>query len=232
MLYSGERNEDHGLSTAGATHGSPAKQLPVRKNMRFPGYNYAQSGAYFVTICTADRKNLFGRTNGDRCELSWRGISATQLWQEIPSHFHHVEVDEFVVMPNHMHGLLMFMPFCPLPNSTKQREGSGPARGSLGAVISQFKAAVSRQCSAKDPTLKEIWQRNYHDHIVRGEEDLAQLREYILHNPLALSIDKRAGNPWVAPAVRPHVNLEPNTNAGATHRSPALPATEDNRSCC
>lgn len=80
-----------------------------RLSIRLPGYDYAQSGAYFVTLCTQDHRSLFGRIEGEEMRLNAAGRTAEKCWGEIPSHFPQVALDEFVIMPNHIHGILVIV---------------------------------------------------------------------------------------------------------------------------
>lgn len=141
-----------------------------RKSPRLHGYDYAQNGAYFVTICTHNREHIFGQiTNGDM-ELSGLGQIALTCWKAIPSHFLSVELDVSIVMPNHVHGIIV------LP-------GGG---AKLGTIIGNYKAAVTRasvgtQYIASLPT--KIWQARYHDHIIRNDASLQRIQSYIVNNP-------------------------------------------------
>ena len=144
------------------------KRYPQRKSPRLQGYDYTQSGAYFVTICTHTMAHWFGDCTGGAMVLSPMGRIAADCWAAIPEHFAVVELDVAVVMPNHIHGLVGLT-------------GGGVA---LGTIVGTYKAAVTRkirrECSAPPAT---IWHTRYHDHIIRSERALERIREYILHNP-------------------------------------------------
>lgn len=159
------------------------KNVPKRqrKSPRLQGYDYAQRGAYFVTICTYNREHIFGHiTNGDMT-LSDMGHIASTCWAAIPNHFSTVELDASIVMPNHVHGIIV------LP--------SGGAK--LGTIIGNYKAAVTRQIRnlpnvgtpyvgtpymASLPT-GYVWQARYHDHIIRNDASLQRIQTYIVNNP-------------------------------------------------
>jgi putative transposase len=174
-----------------------------RKSPRLPGYDYSQSGTYFVTICTAQRQHLFGKISNSEMVYSSIGEIALQCWQAIPQHFPLVELDLFVVMPNHIHGLVFITQdnisnvgtryISSTPAKTENKSGqraNGVKPQSVGAIVGTYKAAVTRQYKTLSrERLPTIWQTRYHDHIVRSERGLNQLREYILNNPACWSND-------------------------------------------
>jgi len=175
-----------------------------RRSIRLPGYDYRQAGAYFVTICTYRRELLFD--DPLLCQV------AEAMWQRIPRHFPHVQLDAWVVMPNHLHGILIITdhpcrgeasqatgsPAKPLPISTAgfvDETASGDASplpqrptgvqpGSLGAIVGNFKAVAARRINRlrNEPGLP-VWQRNYYEHVVRDERTLNAIRQYIADNP-------------------------------------------------
>ncbi|HXH21327.1 MAG TPA: transposase [Dehalococcoidia bacterium] len=142
-----------------------------RNSLRLRGYDYRTPGAYFVTICTEGRRPvLLGAQVHGTVEACWAAI---------PSHFPHVQLDAFVVMPNHIHGILHLLDHGP--------DGTPiPGRvlpGSLSAVVRSFKAASARQLRAQASLSMSIWQRHYYDRIVTDHRDLDLVREYIANNP-------------------------------------------------
>jgi len=140
--------------------------------LRLAEYDYAQAGAYFVTICTRNHACLFGRVLDGEALLNAAGETVAGCWDEIPDHFSHVELDAFVVMPNHVHGVLLF--------GEESGRADEPGRAGharpLHVVVGSFKAAVSRRLGA-------VWQRSYWERVVRTEEELDQIRAYIEDNP-------------------------------------------------
>lgn len=168
-----------------------------RKSPRLPDYDYSQAGVYFVTICTAQREHLFGEIRDSEVIHSPMGKIAVQCWQDIPQHFPTIEIDLFVVMPNHVHGLVVINENSVPSVGTRYISSSSPklrANGvkpqSLGAIVGSYKAAVTRQIRhILTETSSHIWQGRYHDHIIRNEQGLNQLREYILNNPARWSED-------------------------------------------
>ena len=148
-----------------------------RRSIRLRGHDYGSPGAYFVTVCA--RTHLFGRVHECEVIASRYGEITSDCWTEIPSHFPHVRIDVFVVMPDHLHGILFLL----------RRESSATAvgrisPGSLGAVIRSFKSAVAfRINSSRGARVGGIWQRNYFDEIIRNPDDLERVRAYIRNNP-------------------------------------------------
>jgi putative transposase len=142
-----------------------------RKSPRLQGYDYSQSGGYFITICTHQRQYLFGCIDGNEMYLNLYGESASDCWRAIPKHYLDVELDAFVVMPNHVHGILF------LHTDSKKFQTV------LGRVINAYKGTVTAQIRQKNDSEIVVWQGRYHDHIIRNEADLNRIREYVMHNP-------------------------------------------------
>jgi putative transposase len=176
-------------------HTMAKSEHPNRKLPRLKGYDYAQEGAYFVTICTHKREHIFGDVVGDEMRLSAAGQVAESCWQGIPSHFPHVELDFFVVMPNHVHGIVVIVKN--INHDTNVGRGHAPSLpeatparpktvqpGSLGAIMGSYKSAVTRAINQmlgiKAPI---VWQESYYDRIIRNERQLHFIRNYVLTNP-------------------------------------------------
>ena len=175
-----------------------------RRSIRLKGYDYAQEGAYYVTIVTWRRDFLFGEVVNKEMRLNKVGKIVEWEWLELPKRLPYVELGVHVVMPNHFHGILfihenvgatrhgqmMFLSGAkPLPTVTTDGiDGSplphGPKPASLGAIIAQFKSRATKRIW-KIPEFKEtpIWQRNYYEHIIRNETDLQNKTDYIESNP-------------------------------------------------
>ena len=175
---------------------------PIRRSIRLQGYDYAQAGIYFVTICTHRKKCLLGSVANDRVALSALGEIVRECWMRIPEHFPRVKLDAFVVMPNHLHGVLVLhrttashraqhaAPLQPTRNTDLQSEPNVKS-GTLSAVIRSFKSAVSKRAHREWPgTPSSTWQRNYYEHIIRNGGDLDQIRRYIRNNPQRWAFDK------------------------------------------
>ncbi len=137
-------------------------------------WDYTSGGWYFVTICTKDLSDI--------------GNHASGCWNEIPSHHPDVNIDEFIVMPNHVHGIIVLSGPEHLPRLRRSNEirriaefsSVHPKTGSLGAVIGSFKSAVTRWCRSQE--LPFGWQARFHDRIIRGRNSLEAIREYIQDN--------------------------------------------------
>ena len=137
---------------------------PVRKSPRIPEYDYSKDNYYFVTICTQNKKCLFGRVN----EFSRYGKIAADSVMHIPLHYSGVKIDKFVVMPNHIHMILIL------------EQG---AVINAEQVIGQYKSGVSREIRKIDPEFV-LWQRSFHDHIIRNQKQYEKIWMYIENNPL------------------------------------------------
>lgn len=183
-----------------------------RRSVRLKGYDYTQAGAYFVTIVTQGRECLFGEVVDGEMVLSKWGKTVQELWDAIPVHFPNAQLDTFVVMPNHVHGIIVVAGArhaSPLPRTTPPPRG--PESQSLGAIVGSFKSVVTKSINSLRGTPGiSVWQRDYHEHIIRDESTLHRIREYIVNNPLQWAVD--CENPRV----------------GATHASPlASPLLKD-----
>ena len=159
-----------------------------RRSVRFAGYDYRLGGAYFVTICAAQRRMVFGRIENAQMRLHPYGRIAVACWEEVNVHFPHVALDEFVVMPNHFHAIVMLQENAPNISTPQTGQFARPVAGSLATIVANFKAAVTRNIN-RERTKREmapvvVWQRNYHEHIIRHETELNDTRRYIIENPL------------------------------------------------
>jgi putative transposase len=139
-----------------------------------------------VTICTQDKQHLFGEIFGNLIHLSPIGEIITQCWEEIPKHFHNVNLDEYVIMPNHIHGIIIIneIDIC-------RGEVTSPLRkATLGNIIAYFKYQSTKAINDLEgtPGIK-IWQRNYYDRIIRGEKELQNIRDYIANHVLTSSFE-------------------------------------------
>lgn len=161
-------------------------------SIRKPGWNYNSDGAYFVTICTKNRRNFFGRISNGRMENSEMGVLARKFWDEIPNHFPFVKLGEYVIMPDHLHGIIIlknadFEKFAEAPNlgaSTVKGNNGGIQKwkpGNLGVIINQFKRICTIHSRKLDPQF--AWQSRYYDHIIRDEMEFHRISEYIRNNP-------------------------------------------------
>ena len=182
-----------------------------RRSLRLPGYDYSQPGAYFITICTRNRLSIFGRVDQGKMQLNKNGIIATRKWEQLDERFPEIEIDEFIVMPDHMHGIVIISDvgaihagaIHELPrqrdpkykNATQQDalEKNSPIarrRMTLPMVIGFYKMNTAKAINiANDTRGTPVWQRNYYEHIIRNEDSLNRIRRYIQENPIKWSID-------------------------------------------
>jgi REP element-mobilizing transposase RayT len=163
-----------------------------RTSVRLKEYDYSQPGEYFVTLCTHEKVCVFGEVVEDEVQLTPMGEIAKRCWEEIPKHFPNVELDEHVVMPNHIHGIIVLNDHgrdVQLNVPTRL----SPRRGSLSVIIRTYKAAVTAEC--RDKKYSEFrWQSRFYDHVIRDGQDLDRIREYIIENPIKWYLDENNPN--------------------------------------
>jgi REP element-mobilizing transposase RayT len=156
-----------------------------RKTIRLKDYNYAQPGAYFITINVLDRKCLFGSIKNKEMVFNRYGRIAQDCWHIIPQHFIHADVDAFIVMPNHFHGIVIIKEVAARHASPLHQSFRGSKAPTLGTIVGSYKSAVTKQINKVRKTSGlNIWQSNYYEHIIRNETELDKIRQYILTNPL------------------------------------------------
>ncbi len=151
------------------------------------GYDYRQPGAYFVTICTHRWEPLFGEVINGEVQLNEFGEIVAQEWYRTREIRHEIELDAFVVMPNHIHGIIMIQDNVGAHGRAPLRR---PAR-SLGSLIAGYKSAVTKRINISRHTPGQpVWQRNYYEHVIRNDTDLNRIRVYIHFNPAGWQLDK------------------------------------------
>ena len=167
---------------------------------RLPRYDYSQPGAYFKTICAADRLCIFGEIVDGEIRLNKNGLIVAEQWAGLPSHYPNTVLDQFVIMPNHVHAIICLT----IGSPSSVGAGFQPAHASqptkpehgLPEIIRGFKTYSSIEINRLRGTLgKPVWQRNYYEHVVRTENDLDAIRKYIVENPLKWAEDQE--NPAV-----------------------------------
>ena len=173
-----------------------------RKSIRLKNYDYTQSAVYFVTICTHKRTETFGRVESDKVNLSEVGKIVEEEWLVTEAVRKRVILDEFIVMPNHIHGILAILDditatsrrVADLPPMERATGKVTLKSASLGAIAGQFKSKCTKRIRKllKKPDF-DVWQRNYHDHIVRDDRELETIREYIRMNPITWHYDRHNG---------------------------------------
>lgn len=174
-------------------------RLHHRRSIRLKGYDYASAGAYFVTMVTHGKRCLFGEVVGGVMHLNAAGKIVAEEWLRSAQVRGEVTMDAFVVMPNHVHGIVVIdRPHPPrlIPADLAPGTASGPRSRSIGAIVAGFKSAASRRIHAcRGASGALIWQRNYYERIVRDEVALNRIRQYIEDNPARW----RTSQPWQAP---------------------------------
>jgi putative transposase len=155
-----------------------------RKILRLKEYDYSKAGAYFVTICTQDRENLLGEISQGQMAVNNGGQAVQKIWQDLPLRFPEIKTDAFVIMPNHVHGIIMVGAqfIAPLKGSIKRAP-------TLGEIVRVFKAISTRRIRA-NYHCSFRWQRNYYEHIICDEISLNRIREYIHTNHTRWELDR------------------------------------------
>ncbi len=188
-----------------------------RRSIRLKGYDYSQPGAYFVTIVARGRECVFGDVVDDHAVLTDAGRIVQACWDDLPNHYAHVRLDAFVVMPNHIHGIILLiahnvgagldtvsakrgcsgMESIPLDHRSVKKPAPTHGRSkrhALSEIVRGFKTFSARRINRLRRTPgTAVWQRNYYEHIVRGEDDLRRIRQYIADNAQRWPLD--AENP-------------------------------------
>ena len=168
-------------------------QIHDRHSLRLPGYDYTRSGNYFITINAANHEHIFGQLANGIVELNGYGLIVAECWRWLPEHHPHVELDEWVVMPNHFHGIIVINNACRGGSRTAPTDiaGGGSSRKPLGRLIGAFKTVSTKKINQVRGTPGEtIWKRNYYEHIIRNEESLRTIRQYIVDNPAGSELDQ------------------------------------------
>jgi REP element-mobilizing transposase RayT len=165
-----------------------------RRSIRLKQYDYTQPGGYFVTVVTYHRDCLFGEIVNERMQLNEFGYIAEECWRAIPDHFANVELGAYVIMPNHVHGIIVItdradengMATNSSPFVGARHASPLPPRGtkphSIGAIVGSFKSAVTCRLG-REFNSTGIWQRNYYEHVIRNHADWDRIHRYIESNP-------------------------------------------------
>jgi putative transposase len=191
-----------------------------RRSIRLKGYDYTRAGAYFITVVVQDRACLFGEVVDGVMQLNAAGQMMQGLWEALPLHYHGVDTDEFVVMPNHLHGIVVLTGgdddgahsagdnVASMTKGVRQPPGQalGPAPSgagattlSLPAVVHRFKSLTTTRYSMGvrehrwQAFRRRLWQRNYYEEVIRNQAALDGIRRYVAENPLGWEYEE---NPW------------------------------------
>lgn len=168
------------------------------KSIRLPDWNYGSDGAYFITICVKNRKCVFGEIINGKMELSKMGKIVLDEWIKTEQMRSNVELDKFVVMPNHVHGIVIIQCNDVETHSHASLQGQfknkfGPQSKNLAAIVRGFKGTTTKQIHSAG-FCDFAWQPRYYEHIIRNEKALNSIREYIINNPLQWELDKNNPN--------------------------------------
>jgi REP element-mobilizing transposase RayT len=211
--------------------------LHHRRSIRLHNYDYSQAGAYFFTLCTQNRECLFGTVVEDTVRLNDVGRMVQEIWRALPDYYPGVELDNFVVMPNHIHGIVLLNDVGArfiAPNNGQGTENKGAINRApaVGEIIRAFKARCTRGINQlRGLQGASIWQRNYYEHVIRNESSFHEIREYIVNNPARWAMDREnpevVGAQFIAPNRGENVGarfIAPNNddaeNQGAMNRAP------------
>ena len=169
--------------------------MPLYKNKfriessRLKDWDYSTPWWYYVTICTKDMQSLFGEIKRGKMIHTRIGKQAIECFKNIPQHFSSFEVDYFIVMPNHVHGIIIINDTVETRHGVSLQPKFGrPTKHSLSVIVNHYKGAVTR--FAKKWGMSFKWQKGYYDHIIRNENDLRRIRTYIKNNPLKWELDE------------------------------------------
>ncbi|WP_075590040.1 transposase [Labilibacter marinus] len=166
--------------------------------IRLQSWDYRNNAAYFITICTQNRKHYFGDVVNGKMQLSTIGNLAHEYWNEIPHHFSFAKLDAFVVMPNHVHGIIVIDGnggdrFVACNESTTNNKNQymaniSPKTGSLSTIVRSYKSQVTKMSRPINPNF--AWQSRFWDHIIRNDASYQRIKQYIINNPKKWGEDK------------------------------------------
>ncbi|HQF61561.1 MAG TPA: hypothetical protein PLT26_03595 [Anaerolineaceae bacterium] len=171
-----------------------------RRSIRLPGYDYTQPGAYFITVVTYARAFILGEITGETMRLSPIGEMVSEELPRLENRFAALELDEWVIMPNHVHILLILgrgtgdsiksLPHIDLPRAPTSERFGAPVAGSIPTIVRSLKSSTTQRfIRLTGDRSTRLWQRNYYDRIIRTEDELRRARGYIQNNPLQWALD-------------------------------------------
>jgi putative transposase len=168
------------------------EELHHRHSIRLKGFNYSDTGYYFVTICTHDRECLFGEIKNGEMIFNDYGKIIENVWYSLPKH-HNVKLDEFQIMPNHIHFILII----PLGRGIARNAPTfkNVTTGSLPCIVRSFKSEITKQIHQLGYN-RRVWQRNYYEHIIRNEREYWEIKKYIKNNPKNWENDRNNQENW------------------------------------
>jgi REP element-mobilizing transposase RayT len=180
----------------GLTQMDDSPDLPNLRSVRLRAFDYSQLGSYFITIQTHRSKHILGKIILGQMKLNRIGQAISECWMGIPNHFPGIELEEYVVMPNHLHGIVMIRARArhavPLQTRTEHAEAfSQPRPASIPTMVRSFKSAATQYVrKALGQPKMQIWQRNYFERIIRSPREFQKIRKYITLNPARWEFDR------------------------------------------
>lgn len=154
-----------------------------RRSIRLQNHDYASPGEYFITICTYEREPIFGMIRENKMILNEWGTIAESSWQNLYQHFSHIHLNSWIVMPNHIHGIICIDEY-PDGHFKTDRKFSDAISGSISTIVGSFKSATTRKINQiRQNSGATIWQRNYYEHVIRDDITKARIQDYIVNNP-------------------------------------------------
>ena len=178
-----------------------ADGLPERRSIRLNAYDYASSGAYFVTVCAWQRVCAFGQIRDGVVVLNTAGVHVRDALVDMTVRDSHVCLDEYVVMPNHVHAILFL-------RETDETSAVAAMKKPVGRIVGALKTRSAHLINERRNTPgQRVWQRNYYEHVIRNNGSLDRIREYIVNNPIQWELDHE--NPLYVPPARPDPMHEP-----------------------
>lgn len=157
--------------------------------MRLKGRDYSLADLYFVTICATQRRCILSTIVNRNVELTALGHIVRESWFAIPTHFARVQLHSFVVMPNHVHGIIGLGANDSVQHTAPVHESRGVPAGSLSAIVRSFKSEVTARGRRELQWQGRIWQPNYYDRVLRNSREFADATEYIVTNPMKWQLD-------------------------------------------
>ena len=162
---------------------------------RLQNWDYGWNGNYFITVCTAGHEPYFGKISDNMIELSEIGLFAQQFWIEIPNHFPFIELDAFVVMPSHIHGILVIdkkddqeFNLDDINYMKGHKRFRNPGKNNISSIIGSYKSFVTK--NAHKISKQFEWQTGFYDHIIKSDWEFDRIRQYIDDNPANWGKDK------------------------------------------
>ena len=154
-----------------------------RRSVRVKSHDYASPGEYFITICTYERESIFGVVQEDKMLLNEWGTIAENCWGDLLNHFSHIHLGPYIIMPNHIHGIIGIDKY-PERHCKVDRRFSDAISGSISTIVGSFKSATTRKINqVRQNSGATIWQRNFHEHIIFDDDAKVRIQDYIINNP-------------------------------------------------